>query len=202
MDWRIESLTDEAVQPWLDQVAGQRIRVFREWPYLYDGDLAYERDYLAHFAAAEGHVLVLARHGDEVIGCATAMAMRGADPAFQQPFVQAGFDLDEIMYFGESVLHPDWRGQGIGHRFFDEREAQARRLGKRWATFCAVQRPSSHPLRPADYRPLDAFWEKRGYRRQDALRVDYPWKDLGQSAETQKTMVFWTRELPVANTGR
>jgi hypothetical protein len=57
----------------LDEVARLRIEVFREWPYLYDGTLDYERDYLAHFADAEDALIVAARDGDSVVGAATAV---------------------------------------------------------------------------------------------------------------------------------
>jgi hypothetical protein len=40
----------------------------------------------------------------------------------QAPFIQNGFDLNEIFYFGESILKPEYRGLGLGHLFFDERE--------------------------------------------------------------------------------
>ena len=39
-------LTGNAVGEVLDDLARLRIAVFRDWPYLYDGDVAYERDYL------------------------------------------------------------------------------------------------------------------------------------------------------------
>ena len=82
----------------------------------------------------------------------------------------SGFDVASIFYCGESVLEPAYRGHGIGHRFFDLREAHARALGGfRSITFCAVVRPPDHPQRPAEYRPLDAFWRKRGYAPVDGL---------------------------------
>ena len=37
-------LTGDAVAGALDDLARLRIAVFRDWPYLYDGDVAYERD--------------------------------------------------------------------------------------------------------------------------------------------------------------
>ena len=67
---------------------------------------------------------------------------------FAAPFAAAGFDLADTFYCGESVLLPDYRGRGVGHRFFDLREAQARKIGRRWCCFCAVIRPDDHPLRP------------------------------------------------------
>ena len=47
----------------LPDLARLRITVFRDWPYLYDGTLDYEQEYLAKFAAAKGAVCVIARDG-------------------------------------------------------------------------------------------------------------------------------------------
>ena len=41
-----EALTGADVRTVLDDVARLRISVFRDFPYLYDGSLDYERDYL------------------------------------------------------------------------------------------------------------------------------------------------------------
>ena len=38
------------ITPWLDDVARLRLAVFRDWPYLYEGDADYERDYLGAYA--------------------------------------------------------------------------------------------------------------------------------------------------------
>ena len=35
--------------------------------------------------------------------------------------------------------------------------------------FCAVVRPPDHPLRPAGYVPLDAFWTARGYAKVEGV---------------------------------
>ncbi len=55
---RIEVLTGAALDAALDDVAGLRIGVFREWPYLYDGDLDYERGYLETYRASNAAILV------------------------------------------------------------------------------------------------------------------------------------------------
>ena len=44
-------------------------------------------------------------------------------------FVARGIEVARLFYFGESVLLPEYRGQGVGHAFFDHREAQARGVG-------------------------------------------------------------------------
>ena len=105
-------------------------------------------------------------------------------------------DPKTIFYFGESVLLPGYRGQGIGVAFFDHREAHARAQGQfTHCCFCAVERPADHPLRPTGYQPLDDFWHNRGYRKVPALATTYRWKDIDQSQETDKPMTFWLRQI-------
>jgi GNAT superfamily N-acetyltransferase len=100
-----------------------------------------------------------------------------------------------VFYFGESVLLKAYRGRGLGVRLFEEREAHARSLGARYTVFCAVQRPADHPRRPPGYVALDAFWNRRGYRRHPSLHTAFRWRDVDEPAETSKTMAFWFKEL-------
>lgn len=191
----VETLPTARIGEAIYALAALRIAVFREWPYLYDGDAAYERAYLADFAAAPDAVLVLARDGDAIVGAATASPMAAQSAEIQAPFVRGQRDISDLFYFGESVLLPGYRGQGIGHAFFDHREAGARAAGARRACFCAVQRPADHPLRPSDYRPLDSFWARRGYAKVTGLITYLGWLDIGNQAETPHPMQFWARDL-------
>jgi GNAT superfamily N-acetyltransferase len=189
----IRPLTAGEIEAALPQLGSLRIRVFRDWPYLYEGSEAYERDYVRAFAAAPHAVLVAAFDGDAIVGAATASPMAAQDEEVRAPF--ASYDIPSLFYFGESVLLPEYRGQGIGHAFFDHREAQARAVGATHATFCGVVRPEDHPLRPAGYRPLDGFWRKRGYAPVPGLVSEYRWQDVDQPAETPHPMQFWMRAL-------
>ena len=115
---------------------------------------------------------------------------------FGEPFKKAGFDISKIFYCGESVLLKSHRGYGLGHAFFDGREAQAYALGGfTHSTFCRVVRPDDHPLKPADYAPLDPFWNKRGYHPVDGIVATYDWKDINQAHETRHQMQFWMKKL-------
>ncbi len=190
----IMTASGDQIAQWIDPVADLRIRVFREFPYLYAGDLSYERRYLQRYQQSADSVLVLARDADRVVGASTGLPMVNADTAFQAPFLAAGWDPAGLYYFGESVLLPDYRGHGIGHRFFDAREQAARAQGFVVTTFCAVVRPADHPLKPADYRPHDVFWSKRGYQCRPDLECEFPWLDLGEEQETTKAMRFWVKE--------
>lgn len=192
----IRTLTGDQVAARLDDVARLRVAVFRDWPYLYEGDdPGYERRYLEAYARSPGSVFVLALGDDgAVVGASTGIPLADDDAAFQQPFVARGMDLDSVFYCGESVLLRDWRGQGIGHRFFDEREAHARRLGKRWSAFCVVEREAGDPRRPAGHRDNDAFWRKRGYAPQPDMRCHLDWNEVGRG-RCGHSLRFWMREL-------
>lgn len=195
MTLRVEPLTGARLQAHLPDVARLRIEVFRAFPYLYDGDLAYERQYIAAFAASANAVIVAAFDGDEVVGVSTAAPMAGQADQITEPFRRRGDDLSSYFYFGESVLNAGYRGQGIGVRFFELREAHARACEARTAAFCAVVRPDDHPARPAGYEPLDAFWRKRGFAPQPGLICRIDWKEIGAPAESPKPMQFWTKRL-------
>ncbi|MGE0769214.1 MAG: N-acetyltransferase family protein [Hyphomicrobiaceae bacterium] len=192
----VDTLAGDAVQAVLEDLARLRISVFRAWPYLYDGSYEYERDYFSNFVASDGAIVIVARDGGEIVGAATAAPMGGHADEFAAPFDARHMDRSKIFYLGESVLLAPYRGQGVGHAFFDLREAHARRLGGfTQATFCAVVRPDDHPARPEGYRPLDAFWRKRGYAPLPGLIGSFAWLDVGDSEETEKPMQFWMKEL-------
>ena len=196
MTVRVEPLTGTALTAALPDLARLRITVFRDWPYLYNGTPAYEQGYIAKFAKAPNAIIVAAFDGDRIVGAATASPMLGHADAFATPFKDRGFDVARIFYCGESVLLADYRGRGIGHAFFEHREAHARRLGRfTHATFCGVVRPADHPRRPPDYVPLDAFWAKRGYAKVDGLVGACEWPDVGETEKTAKPMQFWMKAL-------
>lgn len=194
MSLAVRPLTGTALQAALGDLAALRIAVFAAFPYLYDGSAEYEREYLAEFTRAADAVLVAAFDGDRIVGAATASPLAAQDDYIRAPFERQGIDPASVFYFGESVLLPDYRGRGIGHAFFDHREAAARDHGASLASFCAVVRPADHPARPNGYVPLDAFWRKRGYAPVPGLTGEFTWREHGEDAESAKPMQYWVRQ--------
>jgi GNAT superfamily N-acetyltransferase len=179
----------------LPDVARLRIEVFRDWPYLYDGTLAYEEDYLQSYRDSRDAIVVGAFDGDRLVGASTGTPLADHADDFALAFDGTELALSDIFYCAESVLLPGWRGRGIGHAFFDQREAHARRLGFGKCCFCAVVRPEDHPHRPGGYRPLDPFWRARGYAPLSGVTAQFRWKDIDRSEETAKTLQFWIKDL-------
>lgn len=192
----LQRLSGDKLNQYIPALARLRIQVFRDWPYLYDGDLAYEEKYLQTYIEAPDSVIVLAFDGDRVVGASTGIPLEHETDEVKAPFINAGFDIDRIFYCGESVLLSQYRGQGAGVAFFDHREAHAREIGGfDYSCFCGVQRPDTHPRRPADYVPLDNFWSKRGYQKHDELNTTFSWKELDETQESPKPMTFWMKKL-------
>lgn len=200
MSLTIKTVCGDELEPWADDLARLRIQVFREYPYLYDGSLEYEREYLKTYLTATDAMAVLVLDNGQVVGASTGLPMASGERAFRQPLLQAGFQAGQVFYCGESVLLPEYRGQGVYRRFFAAREAYVHRLNTQGAAFgqlcfCAVIRPDNHPLRPNDYQPLDSVWNHFGYHRLEGLETRFDWQDLDQPSETSHPMSYWLKAL-------
>jgi len=194
-DLLFHSLRSREILSRLHEIGSLRLRVFREYPYLYDGTPDEETGYLSTYALAPSSLVILAMDKTQAVGATTCLRMSDGDAAFRARFEQSEYDISSICYFGESVLLPAYRGRGIGKNFFQLREAHAKLLGCRIAAFCAVDRPVNHPQRPADYRPLDGFWQSLGYEKHPELQATFVWKEMQEAHESPKTLTFWLKTL-------
>ena len=176
-------------------MARLRITVFRDWPYLYDGDLEYERNYLAAYLESADSLVVGAFDGTRLVGVSTAAPMEDHAEELGAPLLARGYPLEEVYYCAESVLLPEYRGRGIGHAFFDAREAKAPRWGRKYMAFCSVKRPLDHPLRPATFRTNDAFWQGRGYAPLEGVFAEYSWARYRRRARDEESLQVWFRAL-------
>jgi hypothetical protein len=188
------ALTGGEVLPYIGDIAALRCSVFREYPYLYDGNQEAEAVYLSNYSNSDDVLLVLAKVEERVVGVSTCMAMSGSDSAFKKPFLDRNIPIDDLCYFGESVLLPEFRGMRIGHQFFDLRENWSRERGFKANYFCSVIRPDIHPFKPADYWTHDFFWQKRGYWKIEDLIAQLEWREINdpEGAESLHKLVFWS----------
>lgn len=191
----IQCCQGQDLAAYLPALANLRIEVFKDFPYLYQGDLAYEQTYLQTYLECAKAMMVLALAGTQVVGASTAMPLTFETLACQQPFIDHAMLLSSVFYLGESVLLPAYRGQGVYRRFFSEREAAARAHGCVTTAFCAVERAAKDTRRPTDYQPLDAIWCHFGYVKQAHLRAHYEWQDIGEAHSTAKPLVYWLKTL-------
>lgn len=196
MTLKILCLQGKEILPYIDDLARLRIKIFHEYPYLYEGDMDYEKWYLQTYVDCADSVMIVAMDGTKVVGASTAIPLKHALKEFQQPFAEHGFNIETIFYYGESLLLAEYRGHGMGKQFFQERERMARKSGDYTiAAFCAVERGANDPKRPDNYKALDAFWQRQGFVKRPELCAYVPWKEIGETTESIKPMVFWLKNL-------
>jgi hypothetical protein len=70
---KFQTISGPELQPFLQALGQLRIQVFREFPYLYDGDLEYEKKYLARYLRTSESRIQLLFSGDTLVGAATAI---------------------------------------------------------------------------------------------------------------------------------
>ena len=180
----------------IEELGRLRIAVFRAFPYLYEGSLEYEKEYLKVYTASEKSFLFSVWEDGKMVGATTCIPLMDESEEVHEAFDIAGLNKENIFYFGESILLPQYRGRGLGKRFFEEREAHARSFNTfEFTCFCGVVRPENHPLRPKDYVPLDEFWKERGYEKQENLKSWFEWQDIDEQVSSPKTMVYWMKKL-------
>jgi GNAT superfamily N-acetyltransferase len=193
---RTEVLHGAELRSWLPALARLRMEVFREYPYLYDGDADYERSYLETYARSSRSLLVAVLIEDDLVGASTAVPLADETEALQAPYRRAGYNPDQLFYFGESVVRGAYRGRGWGSRFFYERLRHAQGFGTySTATFCSVVRAPEDPRRPAGYRGPEELWRRQGFSPVDGLRVEMSWREIGTRGETAHALQAWIRSI-------
>lgn len=189
-------LTGHEARVYINEIAQLRLKVFWDFPYLYEGSLDYEKKYLETYFKAEHSFILLVLDDKKVVGATTSILAIEEEESFRKPFEEHGLSPESVFYFGESVLLPEYRGRGIGKVFFEERERYARSLPEvKTLSFCAVERALDHPLRPSGYRPLNEFWEMMGFHPEKNLITFYDWKDRDEDKSTKKKMQYWVKTI-------
>ena len=63
------------IEPHLEALGGLRMAVFREFPYLYEGTLAAEREYLQVYVRSPRSLVVFVRDGERTVGATTCVPL-------------------------------------------------------------------------------------------------------------------------------
>ncbi len=166
----VRCVVGAAVVPELDGIAQLRATVLKAWPELHDGDAAEERSRLQCFDESWRSVAVLVLDAGQLVGASLGLPLEDTHGAMRKAFASVHRDASTTFLMAGCVLLPGYRGRGLGHRFFDERETHTRSIGTFEATaFATVERDPGDPRRPPFGRSNEPLWRRRGYLRDEAL---------------------------------
>lgn len=192
---KILRVKGQDIIPFIPELAKLRINIFRSYPYLYDGDLDYEYNYLNTYVKCSESIIVIVLDHNKVVGASSAIPLEFETIEFQKSFLENHINIQNVFYFGESVLQSEYRGSGIYRHFFTEREAAAKQYGSKLTAFAAIERPIDDPKKPKDYVPLDSVWKHFGYEKHPELCMYYEWKEIGEAIQSPKPLIFWLKKL-------
>ena len=120
--------------------------------------------------------VVIVTDAEKVVGAATGIPLRHENRELIDPFVGTAYPVDEIFYVGELLFYPAYRNQGLGLRLVAQIVQQISFLGTyRYLTCATVVRPDDHPLRPADYIPIDRFLAHTGFNPLPGITTCFTW---------------------------
>ncbi len=189
----MEILKGNEIKDYIDALGHFRIEIFKEYPYLYEGDMKYEREYLSRYSKSSESILILMKDSQGLVGACTSLPLKDEDTDFIKPFETNA--IEEILYIGEIMVRADSRGKGLGTRLLSKMLELVNLSKFKTVCFYTVDRGTNHPLQPSNYKSPESLWNRFGFFK-DPVKVVYcPWKDLGDTTETNKPMNVWIKEL-------
>jgi GNAT superfamily N-acetyltransferase len=195
-DIHVRSFTGNGLKPYLHSLAKLRMEVYKEFPYFEEPDLERETKLIKKTFQSKESIGVLIFDNTTLVGVSLGYPLSIEEAALQRPFKERNLDIGSHFFFGDSTLLKAYRGRGIGHHFFDAREAHVCGLKKyKHICFCVPEQLETSAEAPKDFIPLHDFWRKRGYVKHSELDGFLSWKNIGQTASSEKKMVFWLKSI-------
>ena len=192
----IIALRGEEILPFLNEVAELRIKIFREWPYLYEGDFETEKNYLKVYANAEDSILVLAKDQDRIVGIAMGLPINESMEQVQRIFCEKQIPTDNCYYFADVILLKEYRKNKIGLKMIKDFESALTSLEDyEWIYFCEIAREKNDPRIPLNYKSLDSFWDSLGYPIVPNWKTYMGWLDIGSDEKASHLMRFRRKQI-------
>lgn len=180
---------------YLDQMAFIRVNLFKEFPYLYEGNLDEERVYLSHYTRSARSLLCLVLDKGKPVGFASGLVLDDFLEEVKAPFKKLQLDLKSYFYIGEILIYPIYRSFGLLKKVFELLEAYAYFQKYSALTFVTVDRRLNHSAYPQEYRSLEPVWQYFGYKKELGMRVEMSWRQVDSHNEEKNTLSVWNKFL-------
>lgn len=169
----------------------------REYPYLYVGNIEIARGYF-DLIESTGIIAIVYKNQDPVgfIGAVPLKEMAQRYTVLSALFKQARINISDCYYITDVILMAEHRGNRLSPKLFQLIEDQARSYG--FSTICLMcEGHESHPLKPKNYRELDALWLKLGYTKSTII-APFNWLTVLPDttlSQQEHMLTFWFKSL-------
>lgn len=197
-EYTVSIVTEEnnirAIIPFITQ---QRLKAFREYPYLYEGNTKEEYEYLSWLAGQPHTAIAIAYQDNMPVACVEGTGFVDFDSHFAgsvEIFEKAGLQSKRYYYLSEAVTsdqHP-----AVCFLLFKALESFAKQRG--FSAGCLVyEYNTDHPLQPKNYQNRDTLFNALGYHKTD-LSLLFAW-DTVQVDESRikqdHTLTYWIKDF-------
>lgn len=190
----IEVLKGSEVIPYLSKLAELRLSFFRNYPYLYDGNLRDEEEYLTMYARSENSIFGVVKEGEEIIGLVTGLPLLECHDAHKNPWIQR--EDPNVFYLGEIVLSEKYQTTDLQEKLYQQFEHVVKEIGIYEAiVVCEIERGEENLKKPENEFSSEVLWNGRGFIRHPEIRGHFPWKEIGDLEESDHSMVYWKKPL-------
>jgi len=197
--YHITIVHGEAITELIPFIAQQRLAIFKEYPYLYQGSLEGEYTYLTWFASLPHSAVAVAYDGENIVAFLTGTSFADFAHHFQgslELFENAGLDPAIYYYLSEAIVLPEYRNKSVCRYLTHALEQHARARG--FSAGCLTcEQHEHHPLKPAGYKELGPLFAKLGYHKTE-LTVFFTWDTIqsdGSIKAASHPLTYWVKNF-------
>jgi len=188
------------IQGFVDYIAELRISTFKEFPYLYKGDILCEKKYIEEYIKDARSMLSLIYVNKELAGFLTGMPLSCSADVISHSgtiFRNKGIDPSIYYYYGEMIVLPNFRNLRLPSILFASLDREVKNMLFTYTCFLTVVRDDDHPMRPDNYKDTSHIWYREGYKKMN-ITTEFNWPQIqsdGSVKEESSVLEYWSKKL-------
>jgi len=192
---KYQLIKGKEILPFLEEISKLRRKIFREWPYLYEGTDESDKEFVEVYANCDAIAVFVINNG-KLVGHSIGVPLVAMPEEFTDRFSSHSIPKEKIFYWAEIILLEEYRNKKIGEKIYYQMEEAIKKANKyALISGCEIYREENDERRPKSYRSNDHFLEKIGFVRNPDMIAFFTYKEIGESEATPKEMHFWEKQL-------
>lgn len=187
----MKTLKGSEITPQIERIAKFRLSIFKDYPYLYQGSLENEIDYVSAYALSVQSIFVYLEDESGLRAASLGMPLKQKSSSFTAPL--ANDNIDSIFYIGEIMVRQDARQRGLGRELMHKMISQVDMQTFNTLSLYTVERADNHPLKPLGYSPPDHLWKMFGFEKLENRTAFFKWQEPNEQDITEKNMSIWMK---------